>query len=146
MIDSDGGRVGAGDAWTTLDVSDDTSSSAWTHWPNLEAALAWPEMPNEATDAAAYAATQAVLEAAAAAASASPSSVPLQLVYASELMRADRTMEALGALEVAQQRIRRYRYFPPLAISTPTPRFHSSSSSSARSDSSGLERIATAAS
>ena len=131
MIDSDGGRVGAGDAWTTLDVSDDTSSSAWTHWPNLEAALAWPEMPNEATDAAAYAATQAVLEAAAAAASASPSSVPLQLVYASELMRADRTMEALGALEVAQQRIRRYRYFPPLAISTPTPRFHSSSSSSA---------------
>ena len=66
----------------------------------------WPAEDDEPTAAAV---STVILAAVAAAADASPSSIPFQLTYASELLRANRPMEALGALEAAQQRSREAR-------------------------------------
>ena len=66
------------------------------HWEQI---LTWPA---EESAAAASVASASILVAVATAAEAAPRSVALQLTYASELMRAGRPMDALGAMELAQ--------------------------------------------
>ena len=90
----------------TLSPPSQASSSGEDDDGNLEARLTWPAEDDEPTAAAV---STVILAAVAAAADASPSSIPFQLTYASELLRANRPMEALGALEAAQQRSREAR-------------------------------------